>query len=450
MGHTMTPTNIFMALVLMAAIALVVLALVLRLLPAVVPDFDASTLWGKIGNYLKKAVSGIFSIDTRFLLSEGVDLLKHNFLIPIVAYLAMLPMAVYGYFWMHRSFSSYTAQVDFNSKFDFSETTPFDVAILILRRASDILGYSLKNLDYVLSAFNNPTVILATAIISIFLARSLSNIDMEKYSISPGLKKFFIALVIGFCIIMVADLAIMVPVIYFKQDKNEFFDKVLFWMNYFPGQLLSCISDSFLKCIFYIFLVSQVIGTNLDKKSFWQKVIDSFLPVFYVSLIFGGLDYLLTAGAQTYTWARSAQPYPLVSGTSSSFHIKHIFSTLLDYFFLPFPVVVIMHKLRFKDAVLKLKSWHLKYPERIGGFLLSSWIILFCVSAAMETLNYLIKLGGVDFWMEVAHREISKISFILVSSWLLLCLIQLVRELHETDTGAGDERDYFVESAQEP
>jgi hypothetical protein len=223
----------------------------------------------------------------------------------------------------------------------------------------------------------------------------------------------------------------------------------LLWIAYFPGQLISCISDSFLACVFYILLISQVMRTRLDKKTFWQKMIDSFLPIFYLSLIFGTLNYLLTAGEHhpVYPWAPKLSTFSEVRFNPQ---LRHSILGLLDYFFLPFPIVVIIHKLGFKDAVLKLKSWHLKYPERIAGFLLSSWIILFCIFAASESLNYLLLLNGPALWNRIAIQELNKLITIPVSSWLLLCLIQLVKELHETDTGTGDEQDYFIENAQEP
>lgn len=444
MKFMMTPTNVFMALVLIVAIAWILLALILRFLPEVFADLDERTPWGQVGNYFKKALSGIFSPDTNYLLSEGLDLLKHNFLLPVVAFIATVPMAVSQYYMLHRSFPSFSEQAEFQKSFGLSGKLPGEIALFILDKSFKHLIHSLGELNYVLNAFIDLPFFFAAIILSMFLVGSLTNIDRGKYDISPRLAQFYILLAFVFPIVTAVTLApivhqLVITDVYegFSGQVENFFKLA----NFLFTPITSAIFFPFLSCVLYIFVISQVLGIKLDKRTFWQDVIDCFLPLFYLALFFLGVGLIFAIPIE-YKLFKPGEPVVIheVAGLYG-FYLKDTVFTLLNFFFLPFPVVVVMHKLGFWDAVSKLKSWHQKYPERIAGFLLSSWIILFGVSAVMETVNYLLRLQGMEFWLEVLGMELRKIVFILVSSWLVLCMIQLAHELSEADAGVIDAQD---------
>jgi hypothetical protein len=106
---------------------------------------------------------------------------------------------------------------------------------------------------------------------------------------------------------------------------------------------------------------------------------------------------------------------------------------IANFILIPTCVLVVIQKLSFKQALLKLWLWFERYPQDIGGFMFTACGVSFFFQTCSFLLNKYFMTKDSPLLMRFAFSQLVTVFFIIVSSWLLLCLFELVLDLEDED-----------------
>jgi len=372
--------------------------------------------------YLISIFSGAIKTENFYLLKQGLNILRNNLWLPLIFYLLGLPDAVINYIniyrlyhnippFMHKNLGDYTFLMEWLNK--------------IFNSISHIFW-----IDYSLYK------ILPLALITIAMFYALYIIlinDGKPYKISSQKRIFFIIIIVIFILSAMPILNLYYNIIIIRGNISSHIAEIFFAIIA-PG-LNGFILPPLSEALVIIIMAHKILKLKLSQNSFGQALIDSFVPIFYMSLIFYSFQLLLNLPSSIrgihILFSPNDEYFPITYPIYLTY-FHTIVMTLLTYFFMPFSAIVILHRTNFRKTVKIIGTWHRLYPEKLGGFILLSWLLCFLVTIILDVVIFIANQVSI-LWLNVLCWELSEIIHIAISCWLLICLVKLSKELIEQD-----------------